>query len=567
MTATLTPADITALLRRRRRYFLAPFLLIFGASVAAGLLLPSVYEATATIRIDRQQIPRQVLETAPLAGTVDEYLEALSQRVLSNDNLLQVAERLNLFPAPTDEAEKQAIGKEMRSAISRNTLYVEVGPPTQRRGESVAMAFTISYRAQDGETARDVTNALANLYLSVNERWRTDQAAQLADFLKAESARLEARVAELEQKLAEFKQEHAASLPDYNDLNLARLHTLQDQIDRIGERIVALTQQRIALNAELARHEPQSGIVGADRRVLTPAQQVERLRLDYLNLSASYSPLHPDLVRLQNQLQALTGATPQAARVLGLIGTLEEKRAELIDAQQRYSDEHPDVRRLASTVQKLKDQLAALGESGGASANPSNPAYVTVRTQLQAVESELRAETALQEQLRQRQAEYESRLIAAPAVERDYRALVREYETAMREYRETRDRLLRAESAENAERGHIGDRFSLVSQAVLPEGPVSPNRIGIILLGFILASGLGVTVAAAAEYLDQSVSSARSVTAIVGEPPLATIPEIANGERKRWFGFARGHAGYAAGVAVATLLVTLGIGFAQSGGW
>lgn len=562
MAATVTPSDLVALLKRRRAFFLVPFLLVVGLGVAAALLLPSVYQATATIRIDRQQIPRTVLDTTPVTTSVNEYVEVVSQRVLSNDNLLQVAEQFQLFPPPRDEVERQAIGKAMRNNIVRETLYVDLGPPTQRRGESVAVAFTIGYRASDGETARDVANALADLYLRVNQSLRTDRAAQLTEFLKSEAERLSAKVKDVEQRLAEFKERHAGSLPENHDRNLVRMHSLQDQIDRIEERVVALNQQRIALRAELARLDPQAPIVGAERRVLTPSQQVERLRLEYLDLSATYSPLHPDLVRLQNQLRALTGAAPQAEKVLNLITALEQQRTELMRVRQRYSAEHPDVHRAERAVARLKDQLAALSDSGEGRPPASNPTYVTVSTQLQAVESELRAETELRDRLRQRLNEYTTLLAAAPAVERDYRALQREHETALSEYREMRNRLLRAEAAEKVEREHIGDRFSLVSPAVLPSRPVSPNRPGIVIVAVVFALCIGAFAAVAAEYLDQSVSSTRRLAAIIGEPPLATIPKI-HGERERRFRWPQWGATTQVVLAVsATALLTLGLGLA-----
>jgi uncharacterized protein involved in exopolysaccharide biosynthesis len=287
---------------------------------------------------------------------------------------------------------------------------------------------------------------------------------------------------------------------------------------------------------------------------------VERLRLDYMRLASVYSPRHPDLARLKNDLQALVGQVPSAADVLRLVTTAEEQRTQLVAARERYSEQHPDVVRAQREYGELRQQITALGQSNVDSAGyADNPAYVAIRSRLQGVEAELAAELEKRELLQRRVDEFDARLMASPAVERDFAAMTRDYEHALREYREARDKALRAELAERIEQRKMGDHFTLASPAFRPDEPARPQRAGIAFLGFIFGAGTGMGFTVLAEYFDRTVRGARGVMALWGGPPIATIPMIrTRHERRRRL--IRLSLGWTAAVVTATGLVLLGLG-------
>ncbi len=114
----------------------------------------------------------------------------------------------------------------------------------------------------------------------------------------------------------------------------------------------------------------------------------------------------------------------------------------------------------------------------------------------------------------------------APAVEKQYSALQRDYTTAQTEYRETKAKLMAAEMSQNLEQGRKGQRFTLVQPPILPEEPVSPNRIAIIFVGLILSAGVGVGVVVLAEAMDESIRGAKQLADVTGASPMISIPYI-----------------------------------------
>jgi uncharacterized protein involved in exopolysaccharide biosynthesis len=214
-----------------------------------------------------------------------------------------------------------------------------------------------------------------------------------------------------------------------------------------------------------------------------------------------------------------------------LVDRLTVLRTKLSEAKQRYAGDHPDVKKLSASIAAVEKGLrnatvtGPIGESEYATA-PDNPRYVALKTQLDATNGSLRAETSRLKQLEIKLVEYEKRLFQTPAVERDYKSLSRDYENAKAKYREVKGKLLEARLAEQLEAGSKAERFTLVQAAFLPSQPDRPNRLGIALLGTLLAFACGLGSVATAEYMDHTIRGPKGVSHVFGAPPLATIPYI-----------------------------------------
>jgi hypothetical protein len=87
-----------------------------------------------------------------------------------------------------------------------------------------------------------------------------------------------------------------------------------------------------------------------------------------------------------------------------------------------------------------------------------------------------------------------------------------------------------ARVAHGLEEEQLGERFSIIDAARLPEKPSSPNVPAILLIGLILGMGAGVGTAAVQESTDQTVHSSEHLARAVPFPLLVSIPEIVTEE-------------------------------------
>jgi len=203
----------------------------------------------------------------------------------------------------------------------------------------------------------------------------------------------------------------------------------------------------------------------------------------------------------------------------------------LSKAKQQYSADHPDVLSLQQAVAGVERGLQTATVTpirSITSSAPDNPRYVSLRTQLGAAVGNLKSEKAMLAQLNKKLQEYETRLFQTPAVERDYKLLTRDYDNATKKYNEIKDKQAEARMAMDLESSSKGQRFTIVQPAYLPNSPERPNRLGIALLGFLLASASGVGVVTIKEYMDNTIYNARDLMTVFRAPPLVTVPYISN---------------------------------------
>lgn len=523
-------------LKRRMWQIIMPAMIFGIVSTVVAVLVPPSYRSEATLSIERQEIPTELVETT-VTGYVQERIRQLSQRLLVADTLWELAEKYDLYPEQRTEENRQEIVSMIRNNIAVETVDVRTNGGASGRPAMVTMAFKVSFDHNEAQTAQNVVNALARMFVEEHHRQRTHQAAQVSDFLDEEIIAMRTHIAELEQTIARFKEEHVNTMPDLANFNLRQREQSEEELARTEERIRALIDRKTALEAQLAITNPNKELFDDEgKRVQTGSERLQVLMAEYLKASSVYSPNHPDVIRLKREIEALDEGGSGSGEIANLVGQLTMMKSELFAARRRYSDRHPDVIRLRDSIARTERRLSALASRVQASRDPlgvvgDNPAYVSLKTQLDTLLANLKAEQDKKVELKQRMTEYEKRLSRTPEVEKNYLALSRDYDNAKRKYQELKDKQLKARMAEKLEAEARGEKFALIQPATLPAQPQSPNRLAIAFLGGFIGLLGGVGFASFAEYRDDTIRGSRDVVAVFGAPPLATIPVIVSSYR------------------------------------
>lgn len=525
-----------AAIKRRKFMFIIPGLVVFSLAALISFILPPVYKATGTILIEAQEIPEDFVRTT-VTGYVEERLQAINHIVLSRPNLLEIMNQFNLYQDLKDQYTTEEIIEKMRNDIAMEPIQTEVTNPQTSRAGSATVAFTLSYEGKDPQKVAQVANVLTSLYLEENLKNRAEKAQTTFDFLDEQLAELRTEIVSTEEKIAQFKKEHVNHLPELMQLNLQTMEQLQRQIDAKEEQIKSLINRKIYLEGQLATIEPLMYTVSMDgKRVMTPKEELEALRSQYLSLSATLSEKHPDVLTLKKRLDAMETEVDTREDLRERYRELQDKETQLALISKKFSSQHPDVIRLKKEVTRLKEEIGALSAKQtvlkGEDEQPENPSYINLQTQI--VSTQMEIDTAQKELrlLKEKYEDYRRRVENTPQVEQEYRALERDYGNAQAKYRDTMDRLLAAREAKGLEESRRGEKFTLVDPPAKPEKPDKPNRFAILLIGVVLAMGSGVGSGAIAEYMDQSVRRAGELAAIAGHPVLAVIPYVKTREER-----------------------------------
>ena len=555
-----TLGDYIDIFRRRKVPMLSVTTVLSLVAMIVAVSLPSVYRSTATIKIEQQGIPDDIVRTT-VNTYADTQIENIKQRVVTSGNLAKLVAELDLAEQLGQPVSTEVLAGEMIESVFVEPVGAEGVDPRTGKPRVATIAFNVSYESERPRVAKKVANALADLFLSENAASRTAMAADTASFITEQAEKWRQEIADMEARIATFKSDNAGRLPELSDLNLRLMEAAERDLRENQERIRSLQQQRIYLEAERAQVKPYATSLGSDGKpILSPAERLDVLRNEYSSKLAIYSSEHPDVVKLRKEIASLASQSTTATGDPVAIETeLASARADLDAAQQRYSAEHPDVRKLTRKVDGLESRLKGIATAVAGPQQPirrpDNPAYIGLQARLEAATSDLRTLVAMETQLRAKLSEYETRLTATPQVERQYQALQREHEAAVNEYNKIKGKQREAELAEQLEIRNKGERYSLVSAASLPDTPYKPKRILIALFGIIVAFTGGIGTAVVAEALDRTVRGAKTLIGLMNAPLLGVIPYIANSSDRN----ARRRRRIVTAVAIALCLTCAGV--------
>lgn len=515
-------------IRRHKSAMLIAFVVTLVVSVALAIGLPPTYRAKSTILLEQQEIPQELVRSS-ITTFADQRVQIISQRVMTAPNLMAIIERYHLYPSDAGKPRETLVEK-MRDAIALKMISANVMDPRSGHPVQANIAFTLSYDNRSAALSERVANELTSLYLNENLSLLTKNAAQTTSFLTSEEQRINQEIERLAAKLSEYKRKHVDTLPELSQANFQGYERTQLDVRETRSRLLALDQQRILLEAQLAQLSPTSQIyTETGQRIMSPADRLKTLRADLASLKARYGPDHPDIARTEREIAGLETAVAADGPGNDLRRQLDDAKGQLAAARERYTEDHPDVQRLERTVDSLQKQLDANvtpERSKAVRDNADNPVYVQVRGQLDSLRFEAASLSRLEAEQRAKLEDYERRMSQAPEVEKEYRELVGEYASAQLKLQEVTAKRMEAQLSQNLDTEGKGQRFTLIEPPSMPEKPVSPNRPLLLLMGLVLSLLAAFVTLIVRDSADRSVRSVADLTRIVDVTPLAAIPHV-----------------------------------------
>ncbi len=520
--------DYLAILKRNKNKMLLIGCLAFLITVIIAVKWPATYKSTATILIEQQEIPQDLVRST-VTSYADQRIQVISQRVMSSVNLKKIVEKFGLYKKELKTDPISVVLGEMREDIQLEMVSADVVDPISGRPTQATIAFTLSFENKSAKKAQQVANELVNLYLNENLKRRSEIATEATSFLALESKKLGELMSLLEKKLAVFKEENEGSLPELQALNMNLMDRTEQQLLETNRQLSAAKDRVVYLEAELSQIEPNMSVFSeTGERIYGSKDRLKTLQAQLLTIKAKYAANHPDLIKMEKEIAALEQEVGGVDK-LELAKQLKAKQAEMALLIDRYSETHPDVKALK---QQLANLQAAIDRPSTVKkqldAKPDNPAYIQLLAQLNVAKVERATMQELKNKLLAKLDKYEQGLLKAPQVERQYKELTREYENTLAKYQEVKAKQMEADMAQAMEKDRKAERFSLIEPPIFPEEPFKPNRKAIIFLGFILSIGLAVGFGFIKEALDSSVYGAKSLIAVTGAAPLIVIPFIEN---------------------------------------
>jgi len=495
----------TAVEKLRRRFWLALFVFVagFGAVISITRALPNLYHADATVLVESQRVSEAFVQQSVIAE-LETRMGTIRQEVMSRARLVALITQLNLYP------ELQGKGLPPDALVERMRRDIELSPThVDDSGRGSTIGLLVGFNGRDPQTVAVVANRLAAFYIDENARIRSGQAARTAEFLKSQLDDIKADLTEQERLSSAYKLSHSGELPQQVQVNLVSLERLNTQLRLNSEHQIRATDRKERLGQQLA---------------------------DSLSKTPEPVPM-----------------TPRATQLAKL-------RQELAELRRHFTDEYPEVARVQREIAVLESDRV-----GSASAAPQAPivdANARLREDIAGADAELKALRDEEASLRQAIANYEQRVDNVPKREEELQALSRDYETTKERYQTLLKRYEEAQLSESLEQEHQVEHFRVLDAALPPGEPAGPNRLRLVIIGFLFSLALVAGAVFAVEQLDTSFHDVDDLRASVSVPTIFSVPRVAvrADAKQRWRRLA-----IAVVSVVAIILVIAGSGHLAAG--
>jgi len=472
---SVDPMDYLDALVYRWRWIVVPLFLGMVGAVGAAYYFPKQYRSSTLIMVESEKIPTNFI---PQMSTVQprDKVQNIQQEVYSRTRIEKIVDELNPYPELNHLSRAQLV-ENIRSKIS---LQVRGGD-----------AFTIEYTDNNPQRAQQIASRLASLFIEETTRDRARQVEGASAFIDAQLKQTRQELERQEASLRGYKERYMGQLPEQLNANLATLQRMQ------------LEQQSLS-----------EAIRGAkDRKALMEKRYADE----------------SELFRLRAAALAADGTRPESDSPQVRLAQL---KAEMATLRSRYTEQHPEVRHITSRIERMEKYLASLpppSEAGGALASVPREEGPLSQLKSQVLAAQLDIQN-----LERRLAEvsgaigsYQRRVEAAPKVEEELQALLRDYQRLSDYYSKLLSTRLEANTAGAVEKQWRGQQFRILDPADFPERPYFPDKRMFLLYGALAGLGAGVGLAFLREFFDHSVKNARDLQGLLPDYPLLVgIPRV-----------------------------------------
>jgi polysaccharide chain length determinant protein (PEP-CTERM system associated) len=496
-------------------------LALIGAWVACLLgwlgvaMLPDQYLTQARFYVDTSSLLNPLLKgisvNADDAGRDQEVL-VMQRTLTSRPNLLKVAQMTDLDKSVSTEAGMQDL---LDSLESRVTL--------KSQGTNL---FQLDFSDNSPRMARDVVQALLTIFVESSAGNKREDIQSARSFIEEQIDDYEKQLSAAEQRLADFKVKNMEFFSSKSENFAGRLQLAREQIDDARRNHAEAIEIRDRLKSQLEE---------------TP---------EFLSFDSG------------PQIVVGDGGSPLQQRIRALQSKLDELRLS-------YTEKHPDVLRMQVQLDDLIKQEKASAESGvpepGAVGRQKSqvPSQLYAQLGLKLAEAESvvasmkRKIADAEEQI----TELEGRAKRAPGVEAEFTSLNRDYEVMKGNYLSLLQRRESARIAQAADSSTEPVQFRIIAAPEIPAQPAGPNRplFNAIVFVFGIVAGTGLVVLLS--QLDDSVKSPQDLQSFSDYSFLGCVSPAATLATVRE-SFLKLHGKFIAGAA--SLAATFAIFFAVS---
>lgn len=473
----------------RRRWLLIVMATLGGAiGILLSRVIPPQYTSHTMVLIEEPVIPDSYVKPV-VNEDVNQRLASMQGQILSRTRLQDLVEKFHPYKKEEGRVAEEVMIEQLKKSIKVSPLNPMPGTSSRE-----LPGFTVDVTLGKPQLAQQICSEITSMFMNQNIHQRQKQAEDTTEFLAKQLEEAKTKLDEQDAKTAAFQSRHMGELPEDEKTNITLLAGMTPQLEAATQALNQARQEKTFLESMLT-------------------QQLAELK---------------------------TTADGQSAR--SLEQQLSEMKNQLAILQRSYTDKYPPVIKLKNSIAQLEKQIEAdslkdANEAG--SQKQALPAIETpqtqqLRAQLHQQELIISQKAKQQEDLQREIRALQGRIEASPAVQQQFEALTRDYQTALGFYNDLLKKRNESQMATTLENQEQAEKFRVLDPPSLPQRPSFPNRTLFALGGLCGGLALAVGIVHLSQARDKSIRTRRDVEIFLGVPTLALISHTGSGSKIRY---------------------------------
>jgi polysaccharide chain length determinant protein (PEP-CTERM system associated) len=489
---------------RRRWYFLtATVVVIAGVSIYAWLR-PNLYRSETRI----------IVESATLLDDSASGLQTRDRTMERVDAIRGLMESRSILERIVEEFRVQMMA---RNVPMEDALKILRGNLEIATSKSASNVITMAYYAAAPQTAQSVMRRLAEILMNNLKDAQVNRATDKDQFLTQEVKSAKDNLDKSDENIKKFKHDNLGMLPEQSSENMTALNGLHNEFvaientidrERDAQNSIEFRLQEQQRVSEIARNlpppeKPASGIQSGKDATAPLSAQLAAKQAQLTDLKGKYKDTHPDVVRLNKEIDSLVQQIQNAPKDTPTSATTELTPLGAPAGAAKSGSQVPTQLELATeaAVEQAKHDLDGLKQSIGRHEKQRDAILKSID-------------------------DYQKKLNLAPALDQELINLTREHEGAAQTLSTLEQRLFNSQIAASALSNPNNETYRTQDDASLPERPVPPTQLEIVLMGIGAGLLTGLIAAFGREYFEPSLATEEEAAAVLKVPILVSIPEI-----------------------------------------
>jgi len=267
------------LVHKKKHLFAITAFLIISAVIVWGYSLPKVYEAKATVFVERN-IMKDLFRGITESPSLEERLKFISYTMKSRNLLRKVIDDLGVEVNREKPEETEAL-------INRLAGKTDISIQRTRSRQMTTDVFTVSYRGKDPIFVRDYVNTLVKKYIEKNLAERRDEVNVASKFLLEQVNHFKEKIDRAEEEIRNYRKEKGIiTSVDENDV-IEEMKVVQQDLEEV----------RLAMKELVAKESMIKKQIGTNSLLML------RKRLNELLIV--HTEKYPDVIRVKAEIELL----------------------------------------------------------------------------------------------------------------------------------------------------------------------------------------------------------------------------------------------------------------------